>query len=148
MKTLALDPATNCGWAHSDGMHGTWDLSIRRDESKGMRLVRLRAKLNEMLRLGVDMVFFESARNKGAKMQGALVVQAEFQGVIKLWCEDNGIEFRGLSPAEIKKFATSKGNANKDLMVAAAKIKWPTKTIEDDNQADALWILEYSKTLV
>lgn len=147
MKILALDPATHCGWAHNCGASGTWDLSIRRDESKGMRLIRLRGKLSEVKRAaGVDLVVYEAARHAGKKMQGALVVQAELQGVICLWCEDNGVEYRGYSPAEIKRHATGKGNANKDAMVQAAKLRWPEKCIGSDNTADALWILDYAVT--
>jgi Holliday junction resolvasome RuvABC endonuclease subunit len=141
MKTLAIDPATHCGWAHSCGDAGTWDLSVRRDESSGMRLIRLRGKLNEIRGLaGVDLLVFEAARNAGPKMQGALVVQAELQGVIKLWCEQNQVQYRGYSPSEIKKHATGKGNANKEKMVAAARAKWPATG--DDNEADARWLLD------
>jgi Holliday junction resolvasome RuvABC endonuclease subunit len=148
---LALDPATKCGWAHSSGAFGTWDLSAKRDESKGMRLVRLRAQLNEVLRLGVDYVFFEAARH--AAGTNALVVQSELQGIIKIWCEDNralGLikEYRGIGPSEIKKFATGKGNANKEAMIAAAKKRFPHCDIQDDNQADALMLLELAKTLI
>lgn len=75
-------------------------------------------------------------------MQGALVVQSELQGVIKLWCEDNGVNYRGYSPMEVKKHATGKGNASKELMVVSAQAKWPGVDITDDNQADALWILD------
>jgi Holliday junction resolvasome RuvABC endonuclease subunit len=146
MNILALDPATHCGWAHSAGGCGTWDLSIRRDESKGMRLMRLRGKLNELIKgVGVDVVYYEAARNAGPKMQGALVVQAEIQGVIVLWCEDNMVEYRGVSPSEVKKHATGKGNAGKDQMIAAAQAKWPEIGSMDDNTADALWILDMAK---
>ena len=149
MKILALDPATHCGWAHSDGPCGTWDLSMRRDESAGMRLIRLRGKLNEILySQGVDLVMFESARHAMPGMQGALVVQSEIQGVIKLWCEDNSLQYKGVSPSEIKKHATGKGNAKKDMMISTAKKKWPGVEIEDDNQADAMWILDFAKTII
>lgn len=144
MKILALDPATNCGFAHSDGAFGTWDLSIRRDESRGMRLIRLRGKLNEF-KGQVDLVVFEAARNAGPKMQGALVVQSELQSVVVVWCEDNKVEYKGVSPSEVKKHATGKGNAGKDQMVAAAVSKWPSRKIGDDNMADALWILDLAE---
>lgn len=149
MKILALDPATNTGFAHSCGISGTWDLSIRRDESRGMRLIRLHGKLNEMkLTVGVELLVYEAARNAAPKMQGALVVQAELQGVITLWCEQNRIEYKGLSPSEIKKHATGKGNANKEMMIAAAKRKWPEAQIsDDDNQADALHVLDMAQKL-
>jgi Holliday junction resolvasome RuvABC endonuclease subunit len=144
LNILALDPATHMGWAHSCGDSGVWDLSIKRDESAGMRLIRLRSKLDTILEsMPIEVVVFEAARNAGPRMQGALVVQAEIQSVIKVWCEDNWLEYRGVSPMEIKKHATGKGQANKAKMVAAAKKKWPTVNIVDDNQADALWILDF-----
>lgn len=142
MKILALDPATKCGWAHSAGPSGVWDLSIKRDESRGMRLIRFRGKLNEIKdNVGIDVIVFEAARNAKASMQGALVTQAELQGVLKTWCDDNDIDYRGYSPSEIKKHATGKGNASKEAMVEAAKQKFK-KPIKDDNEADALWILD------
>lgn len=141
MRILALDPATKCGWAYSEGGSGTWDLSVRRDESAGMRLIRLRAKLREFTE--VDLVVYEAARNSAPKMQGALVVQATLQSVLVLWAEDNGFEYKGYSPSEIKKYATGKGNASKDMMVAEARKAFGD--IIDDNQADALWLLELAK---
>jgi len=140
VNILALDPATKCGWAHSSGASGTWDLSVRRDESGGMRLLRLRSKL--MNTVPLDLVVFEAARNAGPKMQGALVVQASLQAIITLWCEDNGIQYRGYSPTEIKKHATGKGNAGKEQMIAAAKAKWSGREFVDDNEVDALWLLD------
>ena len=147
MKILALDPATKTGWAHSDGPSGVWDLSIRRDESGGMRLIRLLGKLNEIRgSLGIDVVAFEAARHSAPKMQGALVVQAKIQGVIESWCEQHGVDYRGRSPSEIKKHATGKGIANKDAMLATARAKWPAAGIVDHNQADALWLLDLTQT--
>lgn len=141
LKVLALDPAIHCGFAHSCGVSGTIDLSVRRDESTGFRLIRLRGKLNEIYNsCGVDVLVFEAARNAGGA--GALVVQSEIQGVIKLWCTDLGIEYRGYSPSEIKRHATGKGTANKQAMLEAARAKWPHVKIERDDQADALWLLD------
>lgn len=144
MKILAIDPATKCGFAHSCGVSGTWDFSVRRDESAGMRLIRLRGKLNELYEAEpVELLVYEAARHAAPKMQGALVVQATLQGVLLLWAEDHKIEYRGYSPSEIKKFATGKGNANKADMMAAAVQKFGL--IQDDNHADALWLLALAK---
>jgi len=146
MKILSIDPATNCGWAFSDGTlsWGTWDLSTRRDESGGMKLIRLKSKLNAFLSNGVNLLVFEAARNAMPKMQGALVHQARLQGVIELWCQENGIEYRGYSPNEIKKHATGKGNANKEAMLSSARAKFGE--VSDDNAADALWLLDLAST--
>jgi len=151
MKILALDPATACGWAYMDTdgefhTSGVWDLSIKRDESRGMRLIRFKSKLIEIHdKLGIEVVAFEAARNAKASMQGALVTQAEIQGVWKNWCDEHGIDYSGYSPSEIKKHATGNGNANKEKMIVAAQAKFGAQ-ITDDNEADALWILDMVKT--
>lgn len=146
---LALDAATKCGWAiHQNGAieaSGVWDLSVRRDESGGMRLVRLRAKLDELYRIcGVCLVVFEASRN--LKHGNAIRVAAELQGVIKLWCQDVKLDYRGYSPAEIKKFATGKGNCGKNEMRLAAHKRWPEAHgyVEDwiPDEADARWLAE------
>jgi len=141
MKILAVDPGTTCGWAHSCGVSGVWDLSVRPDESSGMRLVRFRSKLNEIKNsLGIDIVVFEAARN--LKYGHAVKIAGEFQGVLELWCIDNKIEYKGYSPTEIKKFATNKGNASKEEVLKAASKRW---NVTDHNEADALWLLSLAQ---
>lgn len=138
---LGLDPATKTGWAHSLGFSGLWDLSVKRDESSGMRLVRFRSKIDELhSRLGFGLVAYELAIAISGRRAGSSV-QKEIQGVLKLWCTDQGVDFRAYSPSEIKKHATGKGNASKLQMMTAAERKWK-RPIEDDNIADALWILD------
>ena len=44
----------------------------------------------------------------------------------------------------MKKFATGKGNADKGQMIEACQEKLNIQT-NDDNEADALWILEWAK---
>lgn len=142
MKILSLDFASKTGWAHSTGPSGTWDLSIRRDESSGMRLIRLRGKLEEIRQsAGIDLVVFEAVRHLGTGSYAtAVLLQTEMQGVVKLWCDDNKVEYRGYGPPEIKKHATGKGNANKEKMVEAARKRFGR--LVDDNEADALWLLD------
>lgn len=144
LRILALDPATKTGWAHSCGESGVWDLSVKRDESSGMRLLRLRAKLNEVHQtIGVDFVAFEAARmGKGRKVQiGALSVQSEIQGVIKLWAEENLIQYKGYSSTEIKRHACGNGNASKDAMMEAAENKF-NRLFKSYDEVDALWLLD------
>lgn len=142
IKILALDPATHCGFAVSNTLYGVWDLSHRRDESVGMRLIRLRAKLDEVITTErINLVVFE---RPGGQHKNAIIVQSELQGQIKVVCEDHKIEYRAYSSQEIKKFATGKGNAGKPAVIAAAKEKlaYPGN---NDNEADALWLLELAK---
>lgn len=139
MEILALDVATKTGFCCSGGS-GVWDLTPKRDESKGMRLIRFRSKLAEMHQtIPIEVLVFE--RSAGFH-KSSLIVQAELHGVLKHFCEEQGIEYRAYSAGEIKKHATGKGNAKKDKMVLAAKEKFPDIDIVDDNHADALFLYD------
>jgi Holliday junction resolvasome RuvABC endonuclease subunit len=59
---------------------------------------------------------------------------------VSSWCEERKIPYEGIPVATIKKHATGKGNAKKDAMMEAARARWPSVALEDDNHADALWI--------
>lgn len=141
MNILALDVATKTGWATASAS-GTWDFTLKRDESSGMRIIRFKSKLKEIVKLeDIDMVCFE--RTAGHH-QAAVIVQAELHGVLKLFCEENEIPYRAFSASEIKKFATGKGNASKKLMMVACKARLK-KMPKDDNEADALWVYHLAK---
>ncbi len=142
LRILALDVATHCGWAIDHDVYGVWNLTPRRDESIGMRLIRFRSKLHEII-VGenINLVVFE---RPGGQHKGAIIVQAELQGQVKVICEDLNVEYRGYSSQEIKKFATGKGNSGKPAMIAAAKAKIGYLG-DNDNEADALWLLELAK---
>jgi crossover junction endodeoxyribonuclease RuvC len=142
---LAIDPATKLGWAVSNDMFGTFDFETRRDESTGMKWLRWKAKLNELLDLNnVKIVGFERPSGKNAN---GLISHSKFVAIIETVCEERGIEYVGFSAGTVKKFATGNGNAGKPLMIAAAKQKlgYP-EHLNDDNECDALWILNLLKS--
>lgn len=135
---LAIDPASMLGWAINNMEYGTWDLRTRKDESIGMKLIRLEAKLNEIYNLKKPTVI---AYERAAGMhKQSIIHQAKLIGLIEQWCEKIGVQYRAFSATEIKKFATGKGNAGKPMMIKAAQEKLGY-TGNDDNEADALWIL-------
>lgn len=142
MKILALDIATHTGWAVSRTIYGVWDLTPKRDESSGMKLIRMRAKLKEVIESeGIDIVVFE---RPGGKYKLPIIVQSELQGITKAYCEDNKVDYRAYSSKEIKLFATGKGNANKEKMIQAAQDRLGYVG-DNDDEADALWLLELAK---
>jgi Holliday junction resolvasome RuvABC endonuclease subunit len=55
------------------------------------------------------------------------------------WAELRGIPYEGVPVGTIKKYATGKGNANKDAMIDAARSRGFSPA--DDNEADAIAIL-------
>ena len=139
MKILAIDPATKCGWAISRLVYGVWDLSTRADESWGMKLLRFETKLNELVKEhDVGVVVYE---RPGGRFTKPVITQSKIIGIVEAFCEENHIHYRGYSSKEIKKFATGKGNAGKPAMIESAKDKLGYEG-NDDNEADALWLLE------
>lgn len=144
MKILGLDPATHCGWAISQNIFGVWDLSIKKDESDSMRIIRFRSKLRELIeKEGIELVVFE---RPGGFHTRSIITQSELQSQIKTICFDLKVDHRAFSSTEIKKIATGKGNANKEKMIAAAKREFNYQG-NNDNEADALWIWYYANEL-
>lgn len=142
-RIFAVDPGTKCGWAlRQPGgvmISGVWDLSGSRFEGAGMRFLRLRGYLDTVARQQpFDVIVFEEVRRHmgvdAAHIYGGIVA------VLTSWCEEHKAPYLAIPVPTIKKHATGKGNANKDLMIAAAKARWPDIHLVDDNQADAMWI--------
>ena len=136
MNILALDVATKTGWCNNDA-DGVWDFSIKRDESSGVRLLRFKAKLKELFNLSKpDLVVFE--RTSGMH-KNSIIVQSELHGVLKSFCEDEKVDYKAYSAGEIKKYATGKGNASKEMMIKACIDELDIQPV-DDNHADAIWL--------
>lgn len=140
---LAIDPATNCGWATKD-VFGVWKLKPMRDESMGMRLIRFKAKLLEVIEAEkITLVVFERPAGRNVN---AVIVHAELQAVIKTVCEEQKVEYRAYSASEIKSHATGKGNSGKPLMIeAAGRIRGYAGN--DDNEADAICLYDLANTM-
>jgi len=143
-KVLAIDPGLLCGWALRQGNDiigsGTWNLRGDKWEGAGMRWIRMRGYLLELHAThGIGIVVYEAVR----RHQGtdAAHVYGSIVGVIQEFCESEGIPYRGLDVGKIKKHATGKGNASKEQMLAAARVRWGERVI-DHNVADALWIAD------
>ena len=135
MNILALDRATKTGWKTKTAS-GVWDLKPNRGESEGMRVVRFRSKVKEMIAME-DITLVSYERPAGFH-KAALIVEAEMVGILKELCITLGVNLACYSAKEIKKFATGNGNAKKDAMVSKAKeLGYNPK---DDNEADAIFL--------
>lgn len=145
----AFDLGTSCGYARETGgpfiISGVLKLQQQRNESPGMRYIRFQNKLPEILQ-DVTFVAFEDVRFHGKHNSSSVAhVYGALKALLQMHCEKNKIPYTGFAPPEIKKFATGKGNANKDQMLVAAREKWPEHSISSHDQADALWILELAR---
>lgn len=140
---LALDPGTRCGWAVRSACgavhHGTWDLRSRRHEGGGMRFVRLERCLTEF-EPKPDLIYYEEVRRHlgtdAAHVYGGIIATAT------QWAEHHRIPYAAVPVATIKRHATGKGNAGKDVVLAAARERFGA--VETDDEADALFLLDYA----
>ena len=147
---LALDLATATGWALRDQSStitgGVQTFPLRRGESPGMRWLRFRRWLREVLELGemkgrgVVACELPLAGGRGARMG----IGRELSTIVEEEAAAQGIETTGIYPSSLKKWATGKGNAPKGAMLEAARRRYPDLDITDDNHADALLVLAWA----
>ncbi len=141
MRILALDLGGRCGFAWTDTTEcatwnsGVWSLT-RSGEGWGRRFVRFR---DLVLEVAPDRVVYELVRRhvgtEAAHNYGG------YLGILTALCEEHGIGYDSIGVGTVKKHATGKGNARKPAMIAAAVERF-ARVPQDDNEADALWILD------
>lgn len=144
-RILAIDLGTTTGWAFCcDGGVTSGYVSFKngRYEGGGMRYLRFKRWLTELMASVGDIhaVYFEEVR----RHQGvdAAHVYGGLLATLTAWCEHHNIPYQGVPVATIKTSATGKGNAKKDDVIAAMRAKG--FKVEDDNEADALAILDWA----
>ena len=135
MNILALDIATTTGWK-TETSSGVWKLKQKKDDSTGMKLVRLKSYLKELIALEkIDIVVYE---RPAGMFKSAIITESELIGVVLLLCEELLLQCTAYSATEIKKFATGKGNAKKQDMINKA-VELGYNPV-DDNEADAIFL--------
>ena len=143
---LALDLGTTTGWAlcSSDGAITSGSASFRpqRFEGGGMRFLRFKRWLAELKDMagGIDALHFEAVRRHVST--DAAHAYGGFLATLTAWCEHHQIPDQGVPVGTIKKHATGKGNAGKDLVIAAMTALGHAPA--DDNEADALALLHWA----
>jgi hypothetical protein len=142
---LALDLGKKTGWAlYAEGRvaSGTYQIKTGRFQGGGVIFLNFeRDFLNSFKAVG--RVYFEEVRRHigtdAAHMYGGLLA------TLTSWCEVNAIPYQGVPVGTIKKHITGKGNAGKAQVIEAVKAKGFNPA--DDNEADALAILDYVRHL-
>lgn len=144
---LALDLATKTGWAVLNP--GEWrtpesgvqKFELSRGESPGMRFLRFRRWLEEVVRLysPAVIVYEQSHHRGGAATEIAVGFSTRVQEVAAML----GAEHVAVHSATLKKHATGSGRAGKEEMIVAATGRWGYEP-QDDNEGDALCLLSYA----
>lgn len=165
MNILALDIATLSGFAvWSDGQRssGVWQLKPPKGSCDRTRQLVLWRRLEETRkRYAIDTLAYEEVAAHGRSSEvkckacgkpmriqetntQAAHVYGALSGHVDFW-----LDMCRLPPAHtvhvstLKKFATGNGRATKEEMVTMAERRWPEQRVRDDNQADALHILDW-----
>ena len=144
MKILAIDPATQLGYAYcivSRGgvKHGSESFHNKDWDGAGVRFMKFKAWLESFEEL--DLIAYEAVNF--SKFGNDNKIYNRWIGVLQAHCEENNIPYTGYDVKEIKKFWAGKGNAKKDDMIRVAREKGYNP--KDDNAADAIAILYLAK---
>jgi Holliday junction resolvasome RuvABC endonuclease subunit len=140
MNILALDLGSATGYAiEKDGKIISGVKKLRHDKhASGVRALDFHRWLTQTIQEhSIDRVYFERVYvHSGTE---AAHLYGYFMHTLAAVCEEQCIKCVGLSVGTIKKFMTGKGNATKEEMIMAARLRgFDPKT---DDEADALAIL-------
>lgn len=108
--------------------------------------------VREIVESSIDDIVLVAAEGIGTRfIQTAMgmgrVHQSVQEALATLLDVKPSLSYKTISPAELKKFATGKGNADKDAMIAAAKMKWDITDITD-NEADAAFVALWGASIL
>lgn len=143
---LCLDLGTQMGWAiksQSQIISGTQSFKDTRFTGGGMKFYNFQKWLININSTGsISEIWYEEVAKHGIHNQTAVAhTYGGFLATLQIFCEDNKIPYQGVPVGTIKKHITGKGNANKQMVIDAIKLKGFDP--KDDNEADALAILDY-----
>jgi Holliday junction resolvasome RuvABC endonuclease subunit len=140
MNILAIDLGSQTGFAILKGSQvtiGTKKLCHDRHAS-GVRALDFYRWLIQMIQEhSIEQVYFERVYTHSGTE--ATHLYGYFMYMLAAVCEEHEVKCVGFSVGTIKKFMTGKGNATKEEMIAAAKLRGLDPQTHDE--ADALAIL-------
>jgi Holliday junction resolvasome RuvABC endonuclease subunit len=144
---LGIDPASACGWARVEfpsGLllnRGVWTLQHGRLEGGGMMFVRLETWLLEVTAQRPTLIAMEEVKRHlgtaAAHLYGGITA------IISRVCEEIDVPYTAVPVGTWKKLATGRGNASKDEVLVAAKIRWGHGALTHNwkqDEADAAFI--------
>ena len=142
---LGFDPSlVSSGFAYSDIEGRVHTGRILPKKLKGTeRLVFIRQKLEILLdTTKAEMLIYEGY-SMGSKGRSVYDI-GELGGILKTKAFERGVEVLLVPPASLKQFATGKGNADKDKVIASVASNWGFN-IPHNDEADAFALLKFGE---
>ena len=144
MNILSLDMATLTGWAIglTASRSGVEKFDVPRGASPGTRYLRMTSWLIKTITENkIDLIVYEMPHQRGG---AATEIALGFAATVQQVCAHMNVEHFAVRADTVKIFATGKGKAKKEEMIVQCAAKLGL-VAEDDNHADALWILAWAK---
>ena len=144
MNILAIDPGTHCGYANNycKDSSGTWELKPKRLEGPGVRYLRFKNALTQMIAYGAEMIVFEEVRRHAgtaaAHVYGGLIA------VLMALCEEKDILYTSVPIGTWKKDICGKGNTKPSVYLGYVLTHINAKCKTED-EAAALCILQWAE---
>ena len=153
MKCIALDLASQTGYAHGDETiwgSGSMDFKVNKKFS-GYSFHKFSVWLDDLIRYYIDIdhaIAIVYERPSSRPHWYTLRIHHGLAGIVQSFEGKylGKVSVDNVPPASIKKHFTGKGNASKELMLETALKLYPKCT--DDNEADALALFKYSKEVL
>lgn len=149
MKTiLGLDLSiTSTGYAvlGPDKTIVTGTITSTPNPNRGERLWKLLDALDEIVKKHKPHLVLIEGYSYGSHNH-QLAYMAEWGGVVRFHLQRIGIDIIEVSPGNLKKFVTGKGNAKKEQMLLASYKKWGIEFATND-ECDAFALAKYGQSL-
>ncbi len=142
---LALDLASETGYAvqRADGVVLTGIASFLKTLNPGDRWIRFHDWTAGMLDFEEPQLIIFEQPFIHMKHASGLGISYGFKTVLEMLAARRGIKCYGISPSELKKWATGRGNADKSLMLRYARsMGW---NLSNNNEVDAMWLLHFAQ---
>lgn len=149
MTVLGFDPSLTCsGFAYEqeDGVHtGT----IRSQSLRGAERLDFIEKtfISLLYEVKPSLIAYEGYAMGGPQGKGRLFDIGELGGVLKLVAARRSIPVFLVPPANLKQFATTKGNAKKPQVMKAIAELWKY-SIKQDDEADAFVLMKMGEAFL
>lgn len=145
-KTIGIDASlTGTGVVVLDGDDISWSQRID-TKLKGMeRLIFIEERLKHIIKqFSPTLVLIEGY---AFSAKGLSYQIGELGGVIRMMLHKHEVRWIEIPPAQVKKFATGKGNAQKDFVMLNVYKKWGAEFSSND-EADAFVLAKIGQALI